>query len=94
MNLENTSNSVLETRLNNVENTLSIVLNLLEKQTIPKTEKLHTAKEICEIFQISYVTLWKRMKTGLPYTRLGRRLYFDMVKIKSYMSESVNPERK
>ena len=95
MNLENTNNSVLETRLNNVENTLSIVLSLLEKQTPPKNDSLITVKELCAMLGTSYVTLWKRMKEGtLPYRRMGRRIYFDPVEIKELMKVNVNPSRK
>ena len=85
----------LETRLNNVESTLSIVLSMLETQSSAKTEKLITCKELCAMLGVTYPTIWHWMKLGkLKYRRISRRIYFDPVEIKEMMSVNVNPERK
>lgn len=50
-------------------------------------DKLLTRKEVCELLRLSYVSLHKKMKEGLPFKRAGRRVLFSKKEILDWLDQ-------
>lgn len=50
-------------------------------------DEILSRKEVAELLRISYVTLHKKMKEGLPYKRAGRRVLFSKKEILDWIDQ-------
>ena len=50
-------------------------------------DEILTRQEVTELLRISYVTLHKKMKEGIPYMRAGRRVLFSKKELIEWMRD-------
>lgn len=46
-----------------------------------------TKKELAEHYNVSIATIDRLMKEGLPYTKIGKNVRFDLEKVKKWLDE-------
>jgi len=58
----------------------------ITKLDILKTKaNLISAKELCEQLNICESTLWYYRQQGMPYIKIGGRVYFDMEEVAEFL---------
>jgi len=50
-------------------------------------DELLSRKELSELLKLSYVSIHKKMKEGLPYKRAGRRVLFSKKEILDWLDQ-------
>lgn len=60
-----------------------MILTMTENNN-PQIKKLYTVQNVLDFAQISRGTLYKLMRNGLPYIKIGRSIRFEEASVKDW----------
>lgn len=76
----------LEAKIDELKDITIKVLESLNSMREDKEKKMLTIKEAAKLLNLSVPTIYTKVsKKQIPYTKAGKRLYFNKLELESYM---------